>query len=74
MLKFGIGGKLLVLSAVMFVGFALLAGLASWKIYESIGTERTDKVRSLSESAGSIVKAAYPARAHDGRAEGAGGG
>jgi hypothetical protein len=46
MLKLGIGGKLLMLPAVMFVGFALLAGLASWKIYESINTERIEKVRS----------------------------
>ncbi len=59
MLKFGIGGKLLTLPAVMFIGFALLAGLASWKIYESISTERIDKVRSLTEAAVSRVKVVY---------------
>jgi methyl-accepting chemotaxis protein len=59
MLKFGISGKLLTLPAVMFIGFALLAGLASWKIYESISTERIDKVRSLTEAELSRVKNAY---------------
>jgi methyl-accepting chemotaxis protein len=59
MLKFGIGGKLLTLPAVMFVGFALLAGLASWQIYESISTERIDKVRSLTEAEVSRVKTVY---------------
>jgi methyl-accepting chemotaxis protein len=59
MLKFGIGGKLLTLPAVMFVGFALLAGLASWQIYESISAERIDKVRSLTEAEVSRVKSAY---------------
>jgi methyl-accepting chemotaxis protein len=59
MLKFGISGKLLTLPAVMFVGFALLAGLASWQIYDSISTERIDKVRSLTEAEVSRVKSAY---------------
>jgi methyl-accepting chemotaxis protein len=64
MLKFGIGGKLLALPAVMFLGFALLAGLASSKIYESITTERIDKIRSLSEAAVSRIKAAYARYQH----------
>ena len=51
MLMVGIGGKLLTLPALMFVGFALLAGLASWKIYDSIRTERIDEVRHLAEVA-----------------------
>jgi methyl-accepting chemotaxis protein len=59
MLKFGISGKLLALPAVMFLGFVLLAGLASSKIYESITTERIDKIRSLSEAAASRIKIAY---------------
>ncbi len=59
MLKFGISGKLLAFSAMMFVGFALIAGLASWKIYQSISAERVDKVRSLTETAESMVKTAY---------------
>jgi methyl-accepting chemotaxis protein len=58
-MKIGIGGKLLMLPAVMFIGFSLLAGLASWKIYESISTERIDKVRSLAEAAVSMVKTTY---------------
>jgi methyl-accepting chemotaxis protein len=58
-MKIGIGGKLLMLPAVMFIGFTLLAGLASWKIYESISTERIDKVRSLTEAAVSMVKTTY---------------
>jgi methyl-accepting chemotaxis protein len=59
MFKFGIGGKLLMLPLLMFIGFALLAGLASWNIYESISSERIDKVRSLTEAAVSMVKTAY---------------
>jgi methyl-accepting chemotaxis protein len=59
MLKFGIGGKLLALPALMFVGFAPLAGLASWKIYDSISTERIDKIRNVTEAALSRVKAVY---------------
>jgi methyl-accepting chemotaxis protein len=59
MRKLGIGGKLLTLPALMFVGFAILAGLASWKIYDSIRTERIDKVRSLTEVAVSRVKTVY---------------
>jgi methyl-accepting chemotaxis protein len=59
MFRFGIGGKLLTLPAVMFLGFGLLAGLASWKIYESINTERIDKLRSLTEAAASRIKAAH---------------
>jgi methyl-accepting chemotaxis protein len=58
-LKLGIGGKLLMLPALMFVGFSLLAGLASWKIYQSISTERIGKVRSLDEVAVSRIKTAY---------------
>ena len=59
MRKLGIGGKLLTLPALMFAGFAILAGLASWKIYDSIRTERIDKVRSLTEVAVSRVKTVY---------------
>jgi methyl-accepting chemotaxis protein len=58
-MKIGIGGKLLMFSAMMFVGFSILAGISSQKIYETIKTERIDKVRSLSETAVSRVKAAY---------------
>ncbi|MEA2755244.1 MAG: methyl-accepting chemotaxis protein [Aliidongia sp.] len=59
MRKFGIGGKLLMFSAVVFIGFAALAGLATYQIYDSIKTERIDKVRNLTEAAASIVKFAY---------------
>jgi methyl-accepting chemotaxis protein len=59
MLKFGIGGKLLAYSAMVFIGFAILAGLATQEIYESIKIERVDKVRSLTEAAVSRVKIAY---------------
>jgi len=59
MLRFGIGGKLLTLLAVMFVGFVLLAGFASWTIYESISNGRIDKVRGLAEASISMVKTAY---------------
>jgi methyl-accepting chemotaxis protein len=57
--KFGIGAKLLAFSAVTFIGYAFLAGLASHKIYDTISAERVDKVRSLSEAAISMVKSAY---------------
>jgi methyl-accepting chemotaxis protein len=59
MRKFGIGAKLLVFSAVIFIGYAFLAGLASQKIHETIRAERVDKLRSLTESAVSMVKSAY---------------
>src|ERR1700678_3152954 len=59
MLKLGIAARLLMFSAMVFVGFALLAGLASWKIYDSISAERLDKVRSLTEAAVSRVKSSY---------------
>jgi signal transduction histidine kinase/ActR/RegA family two-component response regulator len=59
MLKFGIAGKLLIFSMMMFFGFIVLSGLASWKLYESISDERADKVRSLSEVAASMVQIAY---------------
>jgi methyl-accepting chemotaxis protein len=57
--KFGIGGKFLVLSAMMFIGFALLAGLAAQKIHQTLIDERIEKIRSLSEAGLSIVKAAH---------------
>jgi len=57
--KLGIAARLLMFSAIVFVGFILLAGLASWKIYESISTERIDKVRSLTEAAVSRAKTVY---------------
>jgi methyl-accepting chemotaxis protein len=57
--KFGITARLLMFSAIVFVAFALLAGLASWKIYDSISVERVGKVRSLTEAAVSRVKGAY---------------
>jgi methyl-accepting chemotaxis protein len=59
MFKFGIAARLLFFSVVVFVGFALLAGLASWKINDSISAERVGKVRSLTEAAVSKVKSAY---------------
>jgi methyl-accepting chemotaxis protein len=59
MFKFGIAARLLMFSAVVFIGFALLAGLASWKIYDSISAERVGKVRSLTEAAVSRVKSVY---------------
>jgi methyl-accepting chemotaxis protein len=59
MLKFGIGGKLLMYAAIIFIGFMVVAGLASQKIYQSISTERIREVRSLDEVAASMVKNAY---------------
>jgi methyl-accepting chemotaxis protein len=59
MLKLGIAARLLMFSAMVFIGFALLAGLASWQIYDSISAERIGKVRSLTEVAVSRVKGAY---------------
>ena len=59
MLRFGIGAKLLIFAAVIFVGYAFLAGLASKKIYETISAERVAEVRSLTEVAASMVKTAY---------------
>jgi methyl-accepting chemotaxis protein len=59
MLKLGIGNRILLYTIVIFVTFIALSGLASWKIYESIQTERVGKVRSLSEIGLSITKTAY---------------
>jgi methyl-accepting chemotaxis protein len=59
MLRFGIGGKLLAFSAIIFVGYAFLAGLASHKIHQTISAERVEMVRHLDEAAASIVKSAY---------------
>jgi methyl-accepting chemotaxis protein len=58
-LKLGISAKFLLLSAMMFIGFSLLAGLAAQKIHQTLIDERIDKVRSLSETSLSMVKAAY---------------
>jgi methyl-accepting chemotaxis protein len=57
--RFGIGAKLLVFSAVIFVGYAFLAGLASHKIHQTISAERVEMVRRLDETAVSMVKSAY---------------
>jgi methyl-accepting chemotaxis protein len=65
MSRFGIGAKLLIFSAVIFVGYAFLAGLASHKIHQTISSERIEMVRQLDETAVSIVKSAY-ARAQSG--------
>jgi methyl-accepting chemotaxis protein len=59
MLKLGIGNRILIYTVAIFVAFIALSGLASWKIYESIQTERVGKVRSLSEIGLSIAKTAY---------------
>jgi methyl-accepting chemotaxis protein len=63
--RFGIGAKLLAFSAIIFVGYAFLAGLASHKIHQTISAERAEMVRSLNETGVSMVKAAY-ARAQSG--------
>lgn len=63
--RFGIGAKLLVFSAVIFIGYAFLAGLASHKIHQTISAERVEAVRHLDETAVAMVKAAY-ARAQSG--------
>jgi methyl-accepting chemotaxis protein len=63
--RFGIGAKLLMFSAVIFVGYAFLAGLASHKIHQTISAERVEMVRHLDETAVSMVKSAY-ARAQSG--------
>ena len=63
--RFGIGAKLLVFSAVIFIGYAFLAGLASHKIHQTISAERVEMVRHLDETAVSMVKSAY-ARAQSG--------
>src|SRR5580658_4527030 len=63
--RFGIGAKLLMFSAVIFVGYAFLAGLASHKIHQTITAERIEMVRHLDETAVSMVKSAY-ARAQSG--------
>src|SRR5580700_6065317 len=65
MSRFGIGAKLLMFSAVIFVGYAFLAGLASHKIHQTITAERVEMVRHLDETAVSMVKSAY-ARAQSG--------
>src|SRR3984885_10468183 len=63
--RFGIGAKLLVFSAIIFAGYAFLAGLASHKIHQTISAERVEMVRHLDETAVSMVQAAY-ARAQSG--------
>jgi methyl-accepting chemotaxis protein len=65
MSRFGIGAKLLIFSAVIFAGYAFLAGLASHKIHQTISAERVEMVRHLDETAVSMVKSAY-ARAQSG--------
>ena len=57
--RFGIGAKLLLLSAIICAGYAFLAGLASHKIYQTIMAERVEKARHLDEVAVSMVKNAY---------------
>ncbi|HLI99547.1 MAG TPA: cache domain-containing protein [Bradyrhizobium sp.] len=57
--KFGIGTKLLLFSAIVFAGYACLAGLASHKIHQTITAERVEMVRHLDETAVSLVKSAY---------------
>jgi methyl-accepting chemotaxis protein len=57
--KFGIGAKLLAFSAMIFVGYAFLAGLASHKIHTTISAERVEMLRHLDETAVSMVKSAY---------------
>ncbi len=63
--RFGIGAKLLAFSAIIFAGYAFLAGLASHKIHQTITAERAEMVRALDQTAVSMVKAAY-ARAQSG--------
>jgi methyl-accepting chemotaxis protein len=63
--RLGIGAKLLVFSAIIFVGYAFLAGFASHKIHQTISAERVEMVRHLDETAVSMVKSAY-ARAQSG--------
>ena len=63
--RFGIGAKLLAFSVMIFVGYAVLAGLASHKIHQTISAERVEMVRHLDETAVSMVKSAY-ARAQSG--------
>ncbi len=57
--RFGIGAKLLLFSAIIFVGYAFLAWLASHKIHETIMAERIELVRHVDEVAVSMVKTAY---------------
>ena len=57
--KFGIRAKLLLFSAIIFAGYAFIAGLASHKIHETITDERVQMVRSVDEIAVSMVKNAY---------------
>src|ERR1700723_1376632 len=57
--KFGIAGKLFLLSAMMFVGFSIISAFSTQKIYETIKNERVGKVRSLTEVAISIITTAY---------------
>jgi methyl-accepting chemotaxis protein len=63
--KFGISAKLLLFSAIIFAGYAFLAGLASHKIHQTISSERVEMVRHLDEVAVNMVKNAY-ARAQSG--------
>ena len=57
--RFGIGAKLLLFSAIIFVGYAFLAWLASHKIHDTIMAERIELVRHVDEVAVSMVKTAY---------------
>ena len=57
--KFGISAKLLLFSAIIFAGYAFLAGLASHKIRQTITSERIEMVRHIDEVAESAVKSAY---------------
>src|SRR5277367_614759 len=57
--KLGISAKLLLFSAIIFAGYAFLAGLASHKIHQTISSERTDMVRHVDQVAVSMVKSAY---------------
>jgi methyl-accepting chemotaxis protein len=58
-MKFGIAGKLFLLTAITFVGFAIISAFSTQKIYETIKNERIDKVKSLTEVAISIINTAY---------------
>jgi methyl-accepting chemotaxis protein len=59
MTKFGISAKLLLFSAIIFVGYAFLAWLASHKIHQTVTAERIEMVRHIDEVAASMVKSAY---------------
>src|SRR3984957_826190 len=57
--RFGIGAKLLLFSAIIFAGYAFLAGLTSHEIYKTIMAERVEKARHIDEVPVSTVKSAY---------------